>query len=289
MSAPRRSPTSRLLAPLALVLLAGAGAWLLLSPAPPPPPPAATPSPPPPPGSPQELLAQLAALDAPHAARVRVRARPGAEGPPLLELEDEAGLHPSYEATAELCKLSEPWDRDDAEFPLEAQRAWLATMAEAAPLQRAMALVPGGDLEDVRRVWFGAGRGFEHVFCGEAGGPRGAEHLGGYHWWDRHRRLAHRQRARFLGVRGPASATSRESVLGQFEVDFDGGGPRPPLRKKTLGGFSVGHSPAPLVVLGYLVVRLELTPPVMANLTGTPRPWMVYSDKGTLRTLWPKG
>lgn len=243
-----------------------------------------------PPKDARELLERLHELDRAYARWVPVRPRRQPEGPGLFAEVDTAGWHPSYQATDDLCEKAEAYDADDDELGPEDRLAWVRSMQDMAPVKAALQLVPGASLEDMAAVWFGAGRGFEHVFCGELGGPPDKRHLGGYHWWDRHRRLALDGRASFRG--GQVQGDPPGYVTGQFRVDFDGDGPGQALEKSFKGGFSLGHSPAALAVLGYVGVKMGWKPPITANINGQPVEWTLWPDRedtASLRTLWPRG
>lgn len=237
----------------------------------------------------RELLERLHELDRPYARRVPVRPRKQAEGAPLFGAVDTHDWHPSYDATDALCEKAEAYDADDDELSPADRLAWVRSMQDMAPVKAALQLVPGASLEDMAKVWFGPGRGFEHVFCGELGGPAGKRHLGGYHWWDRHRRLQLAGRASFRG--GDVQGDPAQYVTGQFRVDFDGDGPGQALEKSFKGGFSLGHSPAALAVLGYVGVKMGWKTPLRANLNGQAVDWTLWPDREhtqNVRTLWPR-
>jgi hypothetical protein len=234
-------------------------------------------------------MARLHELDRPYAVSLPVHIREPPEGAPLFGPVDDSGWNPSYRATDELCEKAEAYDADDEELTVEDRMAWVRSMADTAPVKEALRLVPGASLEDMAAVWFGAGRGFEHVYCGELGGKPGNRHLGGYHWWDRHRRMEADGRASFRG--GTGMGTPPRYVTGQFRVDFDGDGPGQALEKGFKGGFSLGHSPAALAVLGYVGVKMGWNTPLQADLNGHPVDWTLWPDRDdpqSLRTLWPR-
>jgi hypothetical protein len=190
----------------------------------------------------------------------------------------------------------DPWDRDDREISPKRQRSYLALMKNSLPIRAALKLA-GGDMETLRKTWFGAGRAFEHVFCGESGGKRGDPRpkLGGYHFWYTHYRYEREGKAWYDGSdyrKSQMQEGMRDGgiVTGMFRLDVDGSGPRPVMDKRPRGGFTVGNSPAAMLGLGYMVARLKPMSPVSANLTGRPYHWtyfMDYRDDQSLRTLWP--
>lgn len=249
------------------------------------------------PTSAEAFFAQLHELDRSLAAPVKMRERREETGPLLFEdLSRPEDLHPSYEATFELCKKMDPWDRDDTEVSVDEQRAYLATMVDTLPIRAALKIA-GGDMESLRKVWFGAGRGVEHILCGESGGKRGDPDpkLGGYHFWYTHYRYAREGKASYDGSdyrkdRWDRGMADPGLVTARFRLDVDGPGPRPEMDKRPRGGFAVGNSAPGLLALGYVIAKLKPEAPVRANLTGKTYGWryhMDYRDDSSLRTLWP--
>ncbi len=244
----------------------------------------------------QGLLSELVALDAPYAVDIRPLEREDrTRGRLFADLPAGTSIHPSYEATYQLCRKYDPYNRSDRDVPARDVKAYLETLVSMAPLAEAFRLIPGSSVDDLQRVWFGEGRGFEHVFCGETGGigSKGPK-LGGYHFWYVHYRYEQEGLAWYLGAdygrnnrRGMADP---KIVTGRFELDADGSGPKPAMSKQPKGGFSVGHSVASMLALGYISAKKNIRSPLKADLTGTSYRWTMYMDRKdveSLRTLWP--
>lgn len=246
--------------------------------------------------SPKEALSKLAEWDRPYAVKVSVQEGPAPRRGPLFGALDEASLHPSYQAAFELCQLYDPGNFSAQEVRTQAIDAFFQTVAPMRPIQEALAAT-GTQLKDLKRNWFGQGRGFEHVICGEMGGPPDNRKLGGYHFWYLHARYEKLGSARYLGE--AYSGRNRRQgladsgiVTGNFDWDPDGSGGLPLLAKKPKGGFSVGHSVAPLLALGHLILEtpaLKAQRSVQADLNGRTYSWVFYASDAdqSLRTLYP--
>ncbi len=201
-------------------------------------------------------------------------------------------LDPSYEACLGLCQGFNPAPRtrdDEKEDVGRRIDAFLNSIGEK-PVIRFVLEETGTTLEDLKAGWFGPGRGFEHIFCGEA---RGDGRGGGYHWWykfyEEERQGLVDYEYTIEGKGDPGIATIR------FTWDPDGGGNTFQPLAKPIGGFTIGDSPAALLALGHLALRLELDrdregePEFVANINGVPYRWVIVVDRASrsLVTLYP--
>lgn len=240
----------------------------------------------------EAFFRDLAALDAPYRVPVVVReAERPAPGARLFEdLPAGLRLHPSYEATYALCRRFDPMNGWGGEVGRAEAMGYLEGLADMAPIRAALALT-GKGLDDMARVWFSRGRGFEHVFAGESDSD-GGRVLGGYHFWYVHYRYEREGKARYLGAdygRIPAARGLADPfiVTGKMSLDFDGPGPLPAYAKVPRGGFTVGHSAAAMLALGYVAFYATGYAPVVADVGGRAYPWTVHRAGPGIRTLWP--
>ncbi len=210
----------------------------------------------------------------------------------FAELPKDTSLDPSYEATLALCESFDPSPetRDDTQASVSEQVDRYLTLMREKPVIRFALQQTGTSVKELRATWFGPGRGFEHVFCGEA---RSDGKVGGYHWWYKFYREERTGRVEYhvslKGTSDPRIATIR------FTWDPDGPGGRFRPLVKPIGGFTVGDSPAALLALGHLAVQLKLDrnqdagPDFVANINGAPYRWVLVLDRrtGSLVSLYP--
>lgn len=252
--------------------------------------------------------------DRPHRVDVVLRERRSPEDGMLFEdLPDGEPLDPSYEATYDFCQRFDPYNKSDNEVSDAEIRAYLETLAETGPLLEAFFVTGNDSLEDLAKVWFRGGRGFEHVVCGE--GSRGK--LGGYHFWYMQYRYEREGSAVYQGADYGSGGQFDEDGMadpalatGKMSWDPDGPGGERPLAKKPRGGFSVGNSVSALLAVGHLLAygqgdqslvrqfsQLVRDPDddqvftqdvIQANLSGRVYPWTVHMQGKSLRTLWPR-
>ncbi len=201
-------------------------------------------------------------------------------------------LDPSYEACLELCQAFDPAPRtrDDEKEEVGGRIDAFLTSVGEKPVIRFVLEETGTRLEDLKAGWFGPGRGFEHIFCGEA---RGDGRVGGYHWWykfyEEERQGLVDYEHTIEGKGDPGIATIR------FTWDPDGSGNTFHPLAKPIGGFTIGDSPAALLALGHLALHLGLDrdregePGLVANINGVPYRWVIVVDRasGSLVTLYP--
>ncbi len=167
-------------------------------------------------------------------------------------------LHPSYEATWQLCQDMDPWNQSDDEVPEAKIDAYLESVRDMAPLLEAFHVTGRDSLEDLKNAWFRRGRGFEHVICGESGGrDEGTAKLGGYHFWYVHYRNEQVGKARYIGADygsdDPQAGMADDRIVsGLMSWDPDGPGGRPAMEKKPRGGFIVGNSVATILAAGHM-------------------------------------
>lgn len=157
------------------------------------------------------------------------------------------------------------------------------------PLIKYALNVTNTDIKKFKANWFGAGAGFEHVFCGEIKG----EKVSGYHWWYKYYADEERKRVKFIKLLD--NTYGGKIFIGSFEWDPDGSQGPIPLAKKPKGGFTVGNSPQILLALGHLVIELarkynSIVPASIqfqAIVNGTKFAWQMYTFNGTIRSLYP--
>lgn len=253
-------------------------------------------------------LLRLYETDRPFKVAVHANESPAPGARLFDDLPPGAKLHPSYEATYALCQLHDAYNKSDTEVPEAAIDEYLASLQDMAPIQEAL-FVTGTTLADLKASWFRAGRGFEHVICGEAGkssaqdSPPGlmAQGLAGYHFWYLFYRYEREGRARYLGadyggVDDPAGMMDPRIVSGKMAVDFDGQGPKPFMPKTPRGGFIVGNSAAVLLAAGHIIHRgygdAGDRSDFKANLNGKVYSWRFHTvdweGRKSIRTFWPR-
>ncbi len=247
----------------------------------------------------ESALARLGELDRPYRLYpVTVEAERPADRRLFHGLPATPPPHPSYEATFEFCRRFDPWDEDDDEVPDREILAYLRTLVDMAPIREAFRVTGRARVEDLMRIWFRRGRGFEHVICGESGGQReGVERLGGYHFWYVHLRHEELGRAFYDGAdygrSGNAEGMADPGIVtGHLSWDVDGDGPRPPLRKQPVGGFTVGNSVAAMLAAGHIAFYGARRNPIDVDMNGKLYPWTFHrkwSDRASsIRSLWPR-
>jgi hypothetical protein len=210
----------------------------------------------------------------------------------FAELPPESPPDPTYEATLALCEAFDPGPetRDDTQDSVSQQvDRYLALVSEKSAI-RFVLQETSTTVRELRATWFGQGRGFEHVFCGEA---RSDGKVGGYHWWYKFYREERAGRVDYLySLEG--TTDSRIATI-RFTWDPDGPGTRFRPFLKPIGGFTVGDSPAALLALGHLAVQLKLDrnqdagADFVANINGAPYRWVLVLDRrtGSLVSLYP--
>lgn len=246
----------------------------------------------PPPGA-GDLLLTIHELDRPDRVEVPIQEVTGNGDAYLFaDLPATTRLDPIYEATLALCAAFDPSpeSRDDEQAGVSEQVDRYLALISEKPAIRVALRETGTSVKELRATWFGPDRGLEHVLCGEAR-PDGK--VGGYHWWYKFYREERAGRVDYLysleGTTDPRIATIR------FTWDPDGPGARFPALVKPIGGFTVGDSPAALLALGHLAVRLHLDrdqeagPDFVANINGTRYRWVLVLDRltGSLVSLYP--
>lgn len=262
------------------------------------------------PASPQEALLSIHLFDQPYAVEVGLRERKDPrDGLLFHDLPEGTKLHPSFDATYELCNRFNAYNSSDSEVSEAEIDAYLETVVDMAPIQEAFRITGMDSIRDLRKSWFRGGRGFEHVICGEAG--RGSK-LGGYHFWYLQYRYEREGRAEYQGAdygKDPIKEgiADERIVTGKMAFDPDGDAGRPPLVKKPRGGFTVGHSVAAMLATGHIALHGDhrdflwtqcpegdrnpgLLTVLKANLNGKTYPWTFHKDSksNSVRTLWPR-
>lgn len=202
----------------------------------------------------------------------------------------EEEIPASYIDAYNLCLKFNPVHATDDAPALDAEiDEFLASIEKDPVIQRALKGT-GTTMKDLKRNWFGAGLGFEHIISGEIRGRK----VGGYHWWyrfyvDERNGLAQVKQS-IYDVGCPYAFT------GSFHWDPDGSEGPLPKTYKPLGGFLIGNSVQSLLALGHIAVetarKFGSVPQGMtfnANLNGEEFTWQLYTTDGTIRTLFPRG
>lgn len=166
--------------------------------------------------------------------------------------------------------------------------AYLASIANDPVIKQALSST-GTTMSDLKRNWFGAGAGFEHVICGEIKGSG----VSGYHWWYKFYRDEQNGNAKYVSTLD--NAGSEFAYTGAFTWDPDGSGPLPNAKKKK-GGFTVGCSAQALLALGHIAIesarKFGSVPGALtfdAAVNGRTFTWQLYTMGGTIRSLYPMG
>ncbi|NCB37479.1 MAG: hypothetical protein EOM80_01810 [Erysipelotrichia bacterium] len=142
-------------------------------------------------------------------------------------------------------------------------------------------------IEDLKKNWFGSGRGFEHVVAGEVDGSK----VSGYHWWykfyDDERNGCAQVKTAVAGIGNPRIYT------GSFSWDPDGDGPMKSANKPK-GGFANCNSVQSLLALGHIAIETARSygsvPGALtfrANINGEEFNWQLYTMNGNIRSLYP--
>ncbi|MFC1743645.1 hypothetical protein ACFL35_06590 [Candidatus Riflebacteria bacterium] len=209
-------------------------------------------------------------------------------------------LHFSYELTYQFIQKFDPTNRGFAEVPDVQIDEFLNRIKDMKPIKYALEKT-GKSLADFKKVWFGEGNAFEHVFSGEVR-ERG-KRIGGYHWWYtyyRDERNSPKNRNRAVSFHKiiygkpellePGKADPRILTF-SFSLDPDGIG-KLPWYKKKIGGFSTRNSVAAMMALGHLIFFLEKPRNsfIRCNINGRIYKWVCAKtrDLTSLITLYPK-
>lgn len=248
------------------------------------------------------LFEPIALLDEPYRVPVQTNDTPDTvcndfqdwttDHPQLLfqPIASTVALHPSFDRTCELCDLL-AYAQDTGDYAsIDGDiRDYLNDMSQLPPVQYALA-VTGTTVEDLYVTWFGVGQGFEHAICGEKD-ELDPVNIGGYHFWYRFYQEERRS--------GEGRVNWRCTLEGQYDpgistIRFDWNPlGRDDYRRKPIGGFTIGDSPAALLALGHLAVWrgcdvAERENDFIANINGTPYEWVLVTRLGSLHTLYPK-
>jgi len=198
-------------------------------------------------------------------------------------------LPASYEAAYKLALLFNPRVGTNDSERLNSQiDAFLASIADDPVIKQALQST-GTKMADLKRNWFGAGAGFEHVICGEINGSE----VSGYHWWYKFYRDEQTGNTEYISTL--ENAGSDYAYTGAFTWDPDGSGPMPNAKKKK-GGFAVGNSVQAILALGHIAIesarKFGSIPGALsfdADVNGQTFTWQLYTMGGTIRSLYPMG
>ena len=198
----------------------------------------------------------------------------------------------SYTNTYALTQLFNPkHGTNDAPRLNKQIDAYLASIANDPVIKYALKST-NSTMQDLKKNWFGAGLGFEHVVCGELKGSK----VSGYHWWYKFYRDERKDDAQVIKVLSDAG--DPHVFTGQFTWDPDGD--QGPLHRalKKKGGFAVGNSVQAILALGHIAMqtakkygngRAPASLKFTASINGEDFTWQMYVVGNSIRSLYPMG
>lgn len=206
-----------------------------------------------------------------------------------LFIDIEGKIPGIYNKTIELCNKFNPKNGTNDHARLDDDiDAYLESIKNDPCIAHALK-VTGTDINDLKKNWFGSGRGFEHVVAGEIDGKK----ISGYHWWYRFytdERIGHAQVKTSIGGSDPKIYT------GSFYWDPDGEEGPLPRAMKPKGGFLNGHSAQAMLALGHIAVEVSrqfgAVPGSLqfnGSINGEEYRWQLYTMGGNIRSLYPIG
>ncbi len=207
----------------------------------------------------------------------------------MLFVDIEEKMPVSYRKTIELCEKFNPVNGTNDHKKLDEDiDAYLESIKNDPTIKHALEST-GTDMQDLKRNWFGSGRGFEHVIAGEIDKKK----VSGYHWWYK---FYHDERLGNAQVKTAIGDFSNQNIYtGSFNWDPDGDGPLPNAYKK-IGGFINGNSAQVMLAVGHIAVetakKFGSVPGAMsfnASVNGEEFRWQLYTMGGNIRTLYPIG
>ncbi|PKL47747.1 MAG: hypothetical protein CVV42_12050 [Candidatus Riflebacteria bacterium HGW-Riflebacteria-2] len=210
-------------------------------------------------------------------------------GEDYLFADIKASLPGSYEKGVELCNLFNPKNGTNDAARLDKDiDAFLDAIKDDPVIKYALSST-STSMQDLKKNWFGSGRGFEHVVAGEIDGKK----VSGYHWWYK---FYFDERAGKAQVRkASADIGNPHAFTGSFNWDPDGDGPLPNALKPT-GGFSIGNSAQVILALGHIAIEVARknggVPGALrfrADINGEEYNWQLYTMNGNIRSLYPMG
>lgn len=195
--------------------------------------------------------------------------------------------HESYQKTIELADQFNPKNKTNDHNRLRDEiDEYVEYLGQFETIQYALEATDT-DLNDLRKNWFGHGRGFEHTLNGEIKGTK----VGGYHWWYRY--FVDQQDGKVEYVKTKKGASDQNIFAGSFKWDPDGNGPLPNAYK-SFGGFTVGHSAHAMMALGHVAMEFAKRNGKKggfvfeAPFRGKSYYWQVYTMGGSLRSFYAK-
>lgn len=250
----------------------------------------------------QWFFAPIGALDAPYRVPVATRDTPDTvcngwddwttDQSALLfeDLPPDLELHESFDLTCLVCDaLNLAQDSGDMATLEPIIWTYLAEISLLPPLRYALT-VSNTTIVDLHQTWFGPGNGFLHAICGEKD-PSDPVNIGGYHFWYRFYRAERKEgdgqvnwRCTIEGAGDPGVSTIR--------FDWDPLG-NDTYRRKPIGGFTIGDSPAALLALGHLGRVLDCdiardANDIVANINGHTYEWVLVTRGDSVHTIYPK-
>lgn len=242
-------------------------------------------------GTPLPALCRLDDDDVPAPFPTAIEVPCPADSPSVLFTADPQGLAPEVEALHALCGTMNPAPSTDdyttTATLAAAVDAFLLTVIDRPPLARLLDPVGSSTtarMDALRTVWF-ANNAFEHVLCGEL---NDTGRVGGLHLWSELYFAEQEGRANYFctveGAADPNVVTARYEWVPQN---------RTTAALKPIGSVHVGMSPACLLAVGYYAVTSSITPSMgsqpsfMADIYGTPTPFVLRMRDGAMTSLYP--
>ncbi len=206
-------------------------------------------------------------------------------GKSLFSPIDETKIPESYKWTLELCNKFNPAKNTNDHKRLKKDIDEYLDKIQDLPVIKHALKVTGTSIEDFRKNWFGEGRGFEHIIAGETSGST----VSGYHWWYK---FYDDEKKGQVVYQSSLEALNDENIFtGKFTWDPEGSVKKCSKKK---GGFIIGESAAALLALGHIAMEASknngirtLRSKFWANINGTSYLWCMYTQNGTIRTLYP--
>lgn len=210
-------------------------------------------------------------------------------GEDYLFVDIDASLPGIYDKTVELCNLFNPKNGTNDAAKLDKDiDAFLDSIKNDPVIKHALSCT-STSMQDLKKNWFGSGRGFEHVVAGEIDGKK----VSGYHWW--YKFYADERSGNTQIRNASADIGNPKAFTGSFNWDPDGDGPLPNALKPK-GGFSIGNSVQAILALGHIAIEVARknggVPGALrfrASINGLESDWQLFTMGGNIRSLYPMG
>ncbi|PKL41829.1 MAG: hypothetical protein CVV41_16815 [Candidatus Riflebacteria bacterium HGW-Riflebacteria-1] len=210
-------------------------------------------------------------------------------GEDYLFADINSSLPAIYDKTVDLCNLFNPKNGTNDAPRLDKEiDAFLDSIKNDPVIKHALSCTDT-TMQDLKKNWFGSGRGFEHVIAGEIDGKK----VSGYHWW--YKFYADERAGNAQVKSASADVGNPRAFTGSFHWDPDGDGPLPNAYKPT-GGFSIGNSVQAVLAVGHIAIEVARknggVPGALrftASINGADSAWQLFTMGGNIRSLYPMG